>query len=120
LNRQRQKTALVFAQDYKAEAEALTESKKASKVSDFQVFKWFEGAFDIPTRDHVRMRMILTGKLEHVDPTGPLPAGIMGKVGAERPNMVRVQKIVDWNEFEDWGWYIDEMISYLIEFKRIH
>jgi hypothetical protein len=118
LNRQRQKTALVLARDYKAEAEALTESKKASKVSDFQVFKWFEGAFDILTRDHVRMRMILTGKLEQVDPAGPLPAGVMGEVGAERPNMVRVRKIVDWNEFKDWGWYIDEMISYLIEIQE--
>jgi hypothetical protein len=118
LNRQRQKTALVFAQDYKAEAEALTESKKASKVSDFQVFKWFEGAFDIPTRDHVCMRMILTRKLEWVDSAGPLPAGVMGEVGAERLNKVRVRKIVDWNEFEDWGWYIDEIISYLIEIQE--
>jgi hypothetical protein len=52
LSRKKLKFTLAFVREFKVEAEALMddESQKA-KISDFQIFKWVEGTFEMNTRD---------------------------------------------------------------------
>jgi hypothetical protein len=127
LSRRKTKAALTFVREFKAEAEAImNEEDHKAKISDFQLFKWIEGAFEPSTRKQVHMRMMLNGKPEEVEvlnmarPSGSGGSSASGSdntAAGRRFRTVRKQQAIDWNEFDDWCWYIDEMIAYLNDFS---
>jgi hypothetical protein len=117
LSRKKLKFALEFVREFKVEAEALMddESQKA-KISDFQIFKWVKGAFEMSTRDQIRMRMMLNGKPKEVEVNTPSRASGSNDTAAATParryRTVRRPQVIDWNEFDDWKWYIEKLIAY--------
>jgi hypothetical protein len=147
LSRKRRDGAMNFLRDFKAEAEAVRNSPARNKISDFQLLKWLEGAFEINTRDMVRTRMMLLGKPirtknpQAVDkgkqPEGSTQAGPSkvqqpleveeflknheGILPYETKNVaptwktLRARMEIDWEEFDDWRWFLEEMMVFLGE-----
>jgi hypothetical protein len=119
LGRKRIKKSLHFVQEFKAKAEAIMDDDDhKSKISDFQLFKRVERAFEPSARKQVRMRMMLNGKQEEVEintqswasgsNTGESSTSGANTFSARRYKTVCKSQTIDWNEFDNWCWYVDE------------
>ena len=120
----RQREAMAFLRNFQSEAETLLASTRGKRITPYQLVKWIEGEFDENFMSRVKFRMILNGKPEwveeSVEATAPATASTSNNVPPPAEvktvrKLVKIPKAIDWDDFEDWRWLIEELMVLLNE-----
>jgi hypothetical protein len=109
--------ALQYCRDFKAEANELM-SKPNCKLTNYQLVNMFEKCLDKTTREAIRVALTLNkayreAQLKNRNET-PAPAAPAGE-NAAQPAVTAPQVergTIDWSEFDDWEWYLEEAMIY--------
>jgi hypothetical protein len=115
--------ALQYCRDFKAEAMVLRH-KPNCKLTGYQLVNMFEKCLDRISREAIRFRLTLNKAFREAQlkgredtPTPPPPAtandGTGGTPATTTTTTSKVERgTINWTEFEDWEWYLDEAMIY--------
>ena len=113
--------ALQYCRDFKAEANELM-SKANCKLTGYQLVNMFEKCLDKTTREAIRFVLTLNKAYREAQLKSRVPAPAApattnnGGTAATQTTTTPATQVergtIDWSEFDDWEWYVEEAMIY--------